>query len=185
MPRLFVAIELPESVKRDLQRLCAGVPGARWATPDQLHLTLRFVGEVDGARADDIAVALAGITGAAFSLTLDGLGHFFHGHNPHTLWAGVRAEPALLDLQARIDARLQRLGLAPERRNYAPHVTIARLKKAASARLADYMQSYAAFLSGPFDVAGFALFSSFLSRNGAIYTIEASYPLGQPAHAAE
>ncbi len=186
MPRLFVALELPAHAKRDLERLRGGIPGARWITSDQFHLTLRFIGEVDGPLADDVAMALAGIADAPFTLTLDGLGHFSHGRRPHALWAGVRKHPALRDLHARIENRLQAIGLPPERRNYAPHVTIARLKtarlkKAAPARIADYLQTYGAFATAPFAVNAFALFSSFLSHRGAIHTVEASYPLEQPA----
>ena len=177
MPRLFVALELPAPAKGELARLAAGLPGARWVVPEQFHLTLRFIGEVNGPMVDDVAVALAGIARDPFTLTLQGLGHFSHGRRPHALWAGVRAEPALLDLHGRVENRLRAIGLPPERRNYAPHVTIARLKNVKPHRLADYLQSYGAFAGAPFAVDSFALFSSFLSHTGALYTVEASYPL--------
>ena len=181
MPRLFVAIALPDGVKRDLQRLGAGLPGARWATPEQYHLTLCFIGEVDGVMFDDVAATLGEIVHPPFAVSLDGIGHFGRGRKAHTLWVSVRAEPSLIALHDRVENRLQAIGLSPERRNYTPHVTIARLKHATSARLADYLQANGAFASGPFAVDEFHLFSSFLSHNGAIYTVEASYALPQPA----
>ena len=177
MPRLFVALDLPAAVKQDLQRLSAGLRGARWATPEQYHLTLCFIGDVDGATTDEIAAALADITHPKFELALDGIGHFGRGNKAHTLWAAIRNEPRLVALHDRIETRLKTIGLALERRNYAPHVTIARLKRVTSVRLAEYLQSNGAFSAGPFEVDAFHLFSSFLSHTRAIYTIEASYPL--------
>ena len=177
MPRLFVALDLPGNVKRDLERLCAGVPGASWLSPAQFHLTLRFIGEVDGAMFADVAASLAGVDGEGFALSLAGLGHFGRGRKIHTLWVGVRAEPGLFALRERIEARLCALGLEPERRKYKPHVTVARLKDVGEGRLADYMAAHGAFLGDPFAVDSFALFSSFLGHNGAIHSIENSYPL--------
>ena len=177
MPRIFVALDLPDAVKRDLQRLTAGLPGARWATREQYHLTLRFIGEVDGPTVDDVTAALADFSHPTFELALDGLGHFGRGHKAHTLWAAVRNEPRLIELHDRIESRLQAIGLAPEHRNYAPHVTIARLKGVSSVRLAEYLEANGAFATAPFAVEEFHLFSSFLSHNGAIYTIEVSHPL--------
>ena len=182
MPRLFVAIDLPDAVKRDLERLCAGVPGASWLALAQFHVTLRFIGEVDGALARDVAVALAGIDGESFAMSLAGLGHFGRGRRIHTLWAGVRADGGLFALRERIEARLVALGLEPEHRKYKPHVTLARLKEVGEGRLADYLAAHAAFAGDRFAVDSFALFSSFLGHEGAIHTIEGSYPL-RPATA--
>lgn len=183
MPRLFVAIDLPEGVKRDLERLRAGVPGANWLRPAQFHLTLRFIGEVDGALARDVAAALAGVDGEGFAMSLAGLGHFGRGRKIHTLWVGARADGGLLALRERIEARLVALGLEPEHRKYKPHVTLARLKEVGEGRLADYLAGHAAFASERFAVDSFALFSSFLGHEGAIHTIESSYPLRPAASA--
>ncbi len=177
MPRLFVALDLPDDVKRGLERLCAGVPGARWLSAAQFHLTLRFIGEVDGALFKDVAAMLDGIDGDGFTLSLAGLGCFGKGRKMHTLWVGVHAEPGLFELQERIEAQLCTIGLEPEHRKYKPHVTIARLKGVNDGRLADYLVAHEGFVSDGFAVDSFALFSSFLSHNGAIYTIENSYPL--------
>ena len=177
MPRLFVAIDLPDDVKRDLERLCAGVPGTNWLSLPQFHLTLRFIGQVDGALFTDVAAALAGVGGEGFTISLAGLGFFGRGRKIHTLWVGVRAGPGLLALRGRIEARLGALGLEPEHRKYKPHVTIARLKNISESRLADYLTAHGGFVSDHFTVTSFALFSSFLSHNGAIYSIENSYPL--------
>ena len=177
MPRIFVAIELPTAVKSGLERLCAGLPGARWLCTDQYHLTLRFIGDVDGIGFKDVSAALDSIDRDGFTLSLTGLGYFGKGHKAHTLWVGIQAEPALFKLQERIEAILTTIGLDPERRKYTPHVTIARLKGVNSKRLAEYLAANEAFSSGPIAIASFALFTSFLRHNGAIYTLESSFPL--------
>lgn len=181
MPRIFVALELPTTVKRGLERLCAGLPGARWLSTDQHHLTLRFIGDVDGTVFKDVTAALDGIDRDGFTLSLTGLGYFGQGRKAHTLWVGIQAEPALFELQERIEAILTTIGLEPQRRKYTPHVTIARLKGAPIARLAEYLAANEAFSSGPITIDSFALFTSFLSHNGAIYTLESSFPLRWPA----
>tara|TARA_B100000686_G_scaffold31896_1_gene33195 strand:+ start:86 stop:661 length:576 start_codon:yes stop_codon:yes gene_type:complete len=180
VPRIFVALELPTTVKRGLQRLCAGLPGARWLSTDQYHLTLRFIGDVDGAALKDVTAALDGVDRDGFTLSLAGLGYFGKGRKAHTLWVGVEAEPTLFELQERIESILTTIGLEPQRRKYTPHVTIARLKGVNIGRLAEYLAANEAFASGPIAIDSFALFTSFLSHNGAIYTIESSFPLRWP-----
>src|SRR5262249_48243085 len=113
MIRLFVALEIPESVRTRMALLQGGVPGARWANDDQMHLTLRFIGEVDENIAHDIDDALAGIRAPAFKLEFAGVGEF-GGKNPRALWAGVRANDALMHLQKKVETALQRLGLPAE-----------------------------------------------------------------------
>src|SRR5215469_16456380 len=104
--RLFVAIPIPDVVAQGLLFMQSGVPGARWQTRDQLHLTLRFVGEVDGRDADAIHDALYAISAPSFTLTLKGVGEF-GGKKPHALWAGVQTSEALLHLQRKIETALQ------------------------------------------------------------------------------
>jgi 2'-5' RNA ligase len=179
MIRLFVALQIPETVRERLVALQGGVPGARWASEEQMHLTLRFIGEVDGNVAHDVDDALAGIRAPAFTLELAGVGEF-GGKNPRALWAGVRSNDALLHLQKKIETALQRIGLPAETRKFSAHVTLARMKAAPREKLVQFLTHYALFASGPFAVDHFVLFSSHLSHNGSIYHPERIYPL-QPA----
>ena len=128
--RLFVAIDLPESVTDSLERICTGLPGARWIDPDQYHLTLRFIGEVENGVGDDLDAALAGISAPAFDLTLSGVGHFGKAAAARILWAGAEPNDALNHLQAKIETAVMHAGLPAEQRRFSPHVTLARLKRA-------------------------------------------------------
>ncbi len=177
MIRLFVALELPEDVRGSLARLCSGLPGARWVPPENLHLTLRFIGEVDQGFAEDIDAALGTVKTPAFDLFLEGVGHFGKGRAARTLWVGVGSSETLVRLQAKIETALLGAGVAPETRKFTPHVTLARLKAPPRGKLESYLLAHDAFRTRPFAVTRFALFSSFLSSSGAIYTLEAAYPL--------
>ena len=178
MYRLFVAIAPPDAVRARLQGLCAGLPGARWVAPEQMHLTLRFIGAADGAAQRDIADALGEVDVACFSVQLEGVGHFPPRGRAKVLWAGVAPNPALIALRDQVEATLVRHGFAPEGRNYAPHVTLARFRTGARAPLvAAYLAHHGLFQAAPFEVAAFHLVSSHLTPSGAHYAIEASYPL--------
>ena len=174
--RLFVAIALPDSVAQSLALLQAGVPGARWQTRDQLHLTLRFIGEVDGREAAAIDDALASISAPAFSLELKGVGSF-GGKHPHALWVGVAANEALLHLQRKIESALQRIGLEAEGRKYTPHISLAKLKGTQNGRVMDFLADHALYAGAPFAVGAFILYSSQLTPNGSIYRAEKAYQL--------
>jgi 2'-5' RNA ligase len=176
MIRLFTAIELPENVKTRMTFLQGGVPGARWQATEKLHLTLRFIGEVDEATASDIDDMLSGLRATAFDLTLKGAGEF-GGREPHALWIGVAANEALMRLAAKIESALQRMGLPAETRKYAPHVTLARLRDAPVEKVRAFLIAHSLFDSGPFRVRSFALFSSHKSSNGSLYRVERTYAL--------
>ncbi|NIA71066.1 RNA 2',3'-cyclic phosphodiesterase [Pelagibius litoralis] len=175
--RLFVALSLPADLRSRLCALSSGLPGARWVDPANLHLTLRFIGEVGGHEADDVDAALSGINGKRFSLTLSGLGQFGGDRRLRALWAGVEPNEALDHLQAKIETALQRAGLAPEKRKFKPHVTLARFKANPGERLQDYIVERSLFRAEPFEVTEFVLYSSYLAHKGAIYAPEATYPL--------
>ena len=177
MIRLFVAVELPESVRERLLSLQGGVPGARWSTAGQLHLTLRFIGEVNENVGHDIDDALATIRAPSFTLELAGVGEF-GSKNPRALWAGVKSNEALLHLQRKIETALQRIGLAAEQRKYSPHITLARLKAAPRDKVLQFLTHGALFSAGPFPVRQFVLFSSHQSASGSIYHPERVYRLG-------
>jgi 2'-5' RNA ligase len=174
MLRLFVGIALPPEIKLRLSPLCAGVPGARWVDPENYHVTLRFIGEVDEGMAADVDEALAQIRARRFELALAGIGQF----GERMLWAGVEKSPALFHLRDKVESALVRLGLPPEGRRYAPHVTLARLKRPAEDRLQAYLQEHALFRAAPFAVARFSLVASYLTKSGAIYEDQADYALG-------
>jgi 2'-5' RNA ligase len=177
MSRLFVAIDLPPEVVAQLQGLCRGVPGARWVQPEQMHLTLRFIGEVDGGIFQDIKEGLAGITAPVFSLQVKGLGFFPPRKNPRVLWAGIAPVEEVSGLRNRIENLLVGMGLEPEGRKYSPHITLARLHDTPLARLDRFLADNNLFATEPFPVSGFHLYSSELTSKGAFHAIEASYAL--------
>jgi 2'-5' RNA ligase len=181
MQRLFVSIDLPQTVKRELVGICLGLPGARWMADDQIHLTLRFIGEVDGGVFQDIREGLAEIQGSAFAVRLVGLGFFPPRRQPRVLWAAVEPVEPVVVLRNRVESLLVRLGIEPEGRKFSPHVTIARLRDTPVAKLTQYLAGKALFASSEFKVDAFHLYSSVLTSTGAIHQIEARYPLISPS----
>jgi len=177
MIRLFVAIPLPETVRTRLSMLQAGLPGARWIRPENIHLTLRFIGEVPEDVASDVDAALSGVRAPRFTLELDGVGSFSRGRYPHALWVGMVKSPPLMHLQAKIESALVRAGLTPEERKFAAHVTIARLKDVRLRRVEAWASVHGDFRAPPFEADRFVLYSSFLASESAIYTPEREYVL--------
>lgn len=177
MLRLFVALDLPPDIARRLIMMQGGIPGARWQEEQNLHLTLRFIGEVDEGTAEDIDAALENVTAAPFSLTLTGTDVFAKGNKAHTLWAGVEKSDALNALKTRIDSGLQRAGIEAETRKFTPHVTIARLKDNPGAKLGEFLTQNNLFHAGPFDVRSFCLYQSHQTSHGTQYDILKNYSL--------
>ena len=175
--RLFVGLDLPFELREKLAAIAGGLPGARWVPPDNYHLTLRFIGEVAPDTAEEIDLALAVLRGRGFPLALSGVGVFEKGGRPTALWAGVERSPQLDHLQAKIETALQRAGLDPVRRRFAPHVSLARLDNAAPHRLVSYLQTRSLFRTEPVPVDHFTLFSSRLGKEAAVYTAEVEYGL--------
>lgn len=175
--RLFVGISLPEEAQRRLGLLNGGLPGARWIEPYSLHVTLRFLGEIDRSTAEDIDAALGDIRASAFGLALSGLGFFDRGGKVHTLWVGIERSDMLMYLHDKIESVAVRAGLEPERRKFTPHVTIARLKDTPGSRLGPYLEAHSLFSAGPFAVTQFTLFRSHPGNEGAHYEPLADYPL--------
>lgn len=172
--RLFVGLELPAERRAQLALLPQGLPGARFVSVENLHLTLRFIGECDPRTAVDIDSALAAIAHRPFSLSLVGL-NVFTPKSPRTLWAGVSASEPLVALAAKVETALQRLGLEPESRKFAPHITLARLKNTPARRLSDYLAAHGGLVGPPFTVDRFTLFSSHRGQEGAHYEAERQY----------
>ena len=174
--RLFAAIRPPAAVIGALLDLEGGVAGARWQDAGQLHLTLRFFGEVEAAQADDLAAALEGVRAAPFALALRGVGQFAKKGSAHTLWAGLAPSDALLALQRQVESAARRAGLPPEGRKFAPHITLARLNRA-SGPVQPFMQTHGALHGEPWPVVAFDLMESTLTPAGAEYETVRRYRL--------
>ena len=179
MPRLFTGLEIPSSIGQSLAIMRGGLPGARWIDPENYHLTLRFIGDVDDALAREIAGVLDRVHRRPFELQLDGLSSF-GGRKPRAVVATAAAVPPLMELQAEHERLLQRLGLEPEGRKYTPHVTLARLRDTSSHQVADYLAARGHYRSAAFAVTRFVLFSSRASVGGGPYIVEEAYPLARP-----
>ena len=177
MFRLFVGIPLPPAIRARLAGLCSGLPGARWVAPENMHITLRFIGTVGGGDAEDIHEGLSQLQSPAFALTLANVGCFESGRKIHALWVGVNREPHLIRLADKVDSAIARAGMAPERRKFKPHVTLARFRSGASPRIGAFIERNYPFTTAPFPVDHFTLFRSFLGGEGAHYESLADYPL--------
>ncbi len=184
MIRLFVALDLPDDLRDALSALCGGVPGARWVPEENYHLTLRFVGEVPGWQAQEVDEALAGIRAPAFDMTLRGVGIFEKAGRIASLWVGVEKSEPLMFLQAKVETALQRIGLPPERKRFAPHVTLARTDRAPPDKAVAFVQAHNLFRAAPVPVEGFTLYSSRLGKEQAVYAPEVDYGLLQRKTAA-
>src|SRR6476620_503807 len=179
MHRLFVAIRPPEHIRYLLIDAIDDSPEFRWQDEEQLHLTLRFVGEVDRPLARDLADALSRIHAQPFEARIHGVGQF-EQRNSGALWAAVEPKPPLSALASKIERMCQSIGLEPERRAFHPHVTLARWKGRRSRELAGFLDRTRGLASEPFEVDRFVLFESRLSRHGAHYEEVASYRLLRP-----
>ena len=176
MPRLFTGLEIPKALGEELSLLRGGLPGARWIDPENYHVTLRFIGDVDDDLAQEIAWLLGEVRRKDFELRLDGL-QSFGGRKPRAVVAVVAPSQSVMELQAEHERLMRRVGLDPEVRKFTPHVTLARLRDTSSFEVAEYLSARAAFRSPPFSVSRFVLFSSRASTGGGPYVAEAIYPL--------
>ena len=177
MPRLFTGLEIPLDAAAALASMRGGIFGARWLEPENYHITLRFIGDVDSRTADDIADELDDVRRAPTPVQFDGLS-WFGGDKPRAIVVRVKPTAALLDLQATHERRLRRLGLPPETRSYQPHVTLAWLRSVSPVALADYLGSRGGQSAPGFEASRFVLYSARDSVGGGPYLVEAAYPLG-------
>jgi len=167
--RLFVAIRPPEPVAEALLDTQEGISGARWQDADNLHITLRFIGEVDRHTAADIESALDSVDFSPFPLSIAGVGQFAGKHRPKAVWARIEPSPALDELQMRVEMACRRAGLEPVTRKFVPHITLARLN-AGSGPIDGWLAANGPLALGPWTADHFALFESDLTPNGAIYS---------------
>ena len=178
MPRLFVALQLPHPLRQAVQELQSGLRTARWLDQDDLHLTLAFIGEVDGSTQPRIEAALADVTARRLRLELHGLGCFPPRGAPRVLWTSASPRDELVALAQAVRRTLGRAGLTPERRRFMPHVTFARFRRPPTAtELERYLGMHSLFRTIQADVSSVHLFSSVLRGSGARYTIEATFRL--------
>lgn len=180
MMRLFVALPLPVDVRACLNAVQSGLPGGRWIDPQNMHLTLRFIGDVQEPDARDLSLALSEIHAPSFDLALSGIGYFDRRGNVHSVWARAEKSEGLSHLQSKIESVVVRSGYAPEQRKFTPHVTLARLKDTPLERIGPWLEDAGPLRIQSFPVTEFTLFQSQLGHGGAKYTELVAYPLPEP-----
>ena len=176
MPRLFTALEIPRNAAMSLSLLRGGLPGARWIDVENYHITLRFIGDIDGRTADEVVDRLDRIDRPEFQLSLNGMGSF-GSKKPHSIWAGVSPSPEMNALQAEVERICQRIGLPPDPRKFMPHVTLARLRSSRLDDVVQYLSGRGNFRTSAFTVGRFVLMSSKESVGGGPYIVEEVFPL--------
>jgi RNA 2',3'-cyclic 3'-phosphodiesterase len=177
MPRLFTGLELPDGVVGQLALMRGGVVGARWLEPEDYHVTLRFIGDIDACLAREIDETLSDIRRPRALVRFEGLS-WFGAAKPRAIVAKVKADRGLMDLQAEQERRLRRIGIEPETRKYTPHVTLARLRGGGQAAVANYLAERGALIADSFTAERFVLYSAREGSGGGPYVVEAAYPLG-------
>jgi 2'-5' RNA ligase len=176
MPRLFTGIEVPKQIADHLSLIRGGIHGARWIDPENYHVTLRFLADIDDATASEVDSLLARVHRAPLEVKLDGLSSF-GGNKPRAIIATVAPSAPLMEMQAEQERMMQRLGLPHEGRKYTPHVTLARLRDVSNREVADFLASRLYFAPLTFTASRFVLYSSRASTGGGPYRIEQAYPL--------
>lgn len=177
MPRIFIGLDLPSSIDDHLDLVGGGIPGARWEGRDRLHVTLRFVGDVEGARLRALYAALDDVRSPPLSLQIAGVGLFPPRGEPRVLWAGFADDRGVVELHRRIERALVHADFDPEPRKFAAHVTPARLRDAPPDRVAAFLSHHALLRTEPFECSAFFVYSSILSPTGAKYRIERRFAL--------
>lgn len=177
MARLFIAVDIPQRIKDDILSTYLAIPGAKWINEDQLHITLRFLGDIDTVTEKKIVCALKKVSFAPFDLTLKGCGYFPPRREPRVLWIGLDNPQNLNTLQGKIERSLVSVGIGPDKRRFHPHITISRLNKSPLNKVIEYLTNYSLFSSEPFSIDEFHIYSSILCKEGACYTKENSFRL--------
>ena len=176
MHRLFVALRPPEQIRDPLIDTMEGVGGARWQSEEQLPLTLRFVGEVDTAQANDLASALSAVRAPRFTLSIRDVGTFEKKGRITALWAGLEPSEPLVILHRRVERACRAAGLVPETRKFVPHVTIARTN-ASTGPVGGWLAAHGQLRLPPWEVETFHLYESRLDPGGAHYEPLLAFPL--------
>lgn len=175
MPRLFTALEIPEAIRMRLSLIRAPLGGAKWIEAANMHITLRFVGDIDGRTADEFAELLADVRFRPFTLSIQGVGAF-GGRDPRVLWAGVDAEPELDALYRANERAARAAGIEPDGRDFKAHVTLARLRRVRARDAARFLEENGNLRTEPFVATRFVLLSARPGSGGPPYVVEAAYP---------
>ncbi len=183
MPRLFAGLEIPAEIGQRLANLRGGLPGARWIDPENYHVTLRFIGDIDGISANEIAYLMSRVERKPFKVEIRGLASF-GGNKPRAIVAHVEPSKPLMELQAELERLVRRCGFGPDPRKFTPHVTLARLRDVSNWDVADYLSVRGYFPTQTFTAEQFVLFSSRASTGGGPYLVENSYELSERVRAA-
>ncbi|MDV6234107.1 RNA 2',3'-cyclic phosphodiesterase [Leptospira ellisii] len=175
--RIFLGISVPEEVREQLARICYGLPDVRWVSSENFHITLLFLGEQPKERFDVVSDLCSEIVSPAFKLRLQSVGTFGKQKSPSILFANVRISEELTRLQKTLDSGIRKLGFAPERQEYRPHLTVGRFKNSNGLRVAAYLEEFSDFTSSEFDVSEFHIYSSRTLSEGPVYSVEESFSL--------
>jgi 2'-5' RNA ligase len=176
MPRTFVAIELPSSMKEKIKNISHGITGARWTPMDQLHLTLRFIGDISEKTMGRVHEALSRVRAAQLCFSLKSVGCFPARKRPRVLWVGIDNQQSVMQLQSHVEAAVQSAGVEAQQRAFHPHITVARFRNGSTpAVVIPFLQQHALFATESTSVTRFALFSSKLTPRGAVHTKEHEY----------
>lgn len=168
--RLFIAIELPDEIKKQLEEMRTDIPGSRWVPLEQIHLTLSFLGEVDDTALDLLSGALATINVPGFNLCFSGTGCFPDRRRPRVLWLGLEPEPLLSNLASLVREAVLACDIPQEERPFSPHITLARLKFPAPREVGSFLDQPQKLELPPVMVREFTIFRSILTSQGAIHT---------------
>jgi 2'-5' RNA ligase len=189
MLRSFIAIEIPSEIQQAIARATAGLqeavprPAVRWVAPQNIHLTLKFLGDVSPANLEQLARSLRVETAnhPVFRASIGGVGVFPHPRQPRVIWIGCQAPPALVSLYRGVEAVCARLGYVAEKRAFSPHLTLGRVGNSISPTELEHlrlaMQQVEAKDLGIFAVEAVHIFKSDLQPGGSIYTRLYSLPL--------
>jgi 2'-5' RNA ligase len=178
--RCFVAIDMPEAVKERLEELQEALPVGRLTDPENLHLTLAFLGDVAQEPLVELNDELSALRLPPFTLALDGLGTF-GAKAPTVLWAGVKPDPQLTQLHDKVQGAVRKAGIGMERKRFRPHVTLARfparLDPVELGRLRHFLELYAAAPLPEVEVEDIVLYESHLRPDGPLHVPLETYPL--------
>ncbi len=179
MPRIFFGLELPSEIKERLLNVRVSVPGAKWQTAEQLHITLLFLGGVEESRLEAVVDSARAIRPTPFELEVSGLGCFGQSRRPRNLWAGVKPEAPVAAIHEALGLRMEKLGFEAERRSFLPHITLARFKRQPGS-VERLLAEQGAYVFGQFAVTEFALFDSKPGPAGSEYSVIERFPLSGP-----
>ena len=172
MIRVFIGLDLPEDIKRSLGLLKSSVRGAKWVPLENLHITIRFIGEVPENILQNIKEELREISFYNFKVKFKDIGHFSAKSTPKVIWVGLDPLEEIMELREKIDEALTKANIPLEKKKYIPHVTLARLKGSKFPEVAEYLQQGMGFFTREFEIGEMILYSSKQKEEGSVYSVE-------------